>query len=128
MPDAQSSRPGRDSVGWRSTDDAPIGHRIRGGDAIADLNGHGTHGASTVSNRAANIADVTSTTTLSALKVCDALTRYERSAVPAPIITPPMCEEHDSSNGAVQARWRLRAEPTDFSHLSEGNRAPYIRA
>lgn len=74
------------SASFIDRDDALIEEHFPGAHPVADLNRHGTHVASTVSSNAANIAGVTSKTTLFGVKVCGALTGCPRSAVLAAIM------------------------------------------
>jgi lantibiotic leader peptide-processing serine protease len=74
------------SASFITADDALIAEHFPGAHPVADLNRHGTHVGSTVSSTAANIAGVTSKTTLFGVKVCGAFTGCPRSAVLAAIM------------------------------------------
>jgi lantibiotic leader peptide-processing serine protease len=58
------------SVSFLPAEDEGVQELFPGAHPVADLNRHGTHVASTVSSTAANIAGVTSRTTLFGVKVC----------------------------------------------------------
>lgn len=60
------------SASFVPSDNALINQFFPGRNPVTDLNGHGTHVASTVSSRAAVVAGVTSRTTLMAVKVLGA--------------------------------------------------------